>query len=158
MLGWVRGRREVNDGNRKDNHHNGNRFLKRHSERSFPSENSFYAMFGLSCFCHGDALPPHSSRGGVQGLEEFEQYFGVMFAVGSAGQGSFVAGLFCEIGEVAVKPPGERAEPEDGAVQQGKTLSEGVAAGNVRDFVGDNGVELSVVPLAPGGGQQNGRV
>src|ERR1700686_3296551 len=57
---------------------------------------------------------------------------------------------------MASKPPGERAEPEDGAVQQGKALSEGVAAGNVRDFVSDNGVELGVVPLAPGGGQQNG--
>ena len=79
-----------------------------------------------------------------------------MCAVRAARQGGFVAGFLGEIGEVAVKPPGERAEPEDRAVKQGKTLSEGVAAGNVRNFVRYDGVELRVFPLAPGGGQQNG--
>ena len=57
---------------------------------------------------------------------------------------------------MTVEPPGERAEPENCAMQQRKALGESVAAGDVGDFVGDDGVELGVVPFAPGGGQQNG--
>ena len=41
-------------------------------------------------------------------------------------------------------------------MQQRKTLSEGIAAGNVRQFVSDDGVKLRIFPLAPGGGQDNG--
>ena len=156
MLGGVRGGREVNDRNSKGDDHDRNGFLETHSDRSFPSENSFYAMFGLTCFGHRNALPPDSSRGGVQSFEESQQNPGVMLAVGAAGQSGFVAGLFGEAGEVAVEPPRERAEPEEGAMQKGKTLGEGVAAGDVRNFVRHDGVELGIVPFAPGGGQQNG--
>ena len=51
---------------------------------------------------------------------------------------------------MAVEPPGERAEPEDGAMQKRQALGERVVTGYVRDFVGEDGVELGVIPFAPG--------
>ncbi len=56
---------------------------------------------------------------------------------------------------MAVEPPGERAEPEDGAMQKRETLSERVVTRDVRDFVSEDGVELGVVPFTPVGGQKN---
>jgi len=54
-----------------------------------------------------------------------------------------------------VEPPGERAEPEDGAMQKGEMLGEGIAADDMRDFVDDDRVEFGVVPLAPVRGEQD---
>jgi hypothetical protein len=112
-------------------------------------------LFRLTGLGHRNALPPDPSACGVQGFEEPEQNSGVMFAVGAAGQGCFVAGLLGEVGEAAVEPPGERAEPENRAMQKRQALSESVAAGEVRYLVRDDGVELGIVSLGPVGGQQN---
>src|ERR1700680_4175630 len=113
MLGGVRGRNEVYNWNRQGDDQNGDRFLETHSDRSFPSENSFYPMFGLTCFGHRNALPPDSSRGGVQSFEESQQNPGVMLAVGAAGQSGFVAGLFGEDGEGGGEAQRGRAQPEE---------------------------------------------
>src|SRR5579864_2015098 len=56
---------------------------------------------------------------------------------------------------MAVEPPRERAEPEDRAMQQGKTLRQSVTARNMRHLVCNYRVKLRVVPLPPGSGQQN---
>jgi hypothetical protein len=122
MVSRVRGSSEIDHRNRKGDYYDGNRFLETHGNRSFPSEDFFYAVLGLTCLGHGNALPPHPSWGGVQGCEEAQQDPGVMLAVGAAGQGRLVASLLCEVGEIAVKPPRKRAEPENRAMQKGKTL------------------------------------
>ncbi len=56
-----------------------------------------------------------------------------------------------------IEPPGERAEPEDGAVEKGKALSKSVAPRHVRHLVGDDGIELRVVPFLPANWQQDRR-
>lgn len=155
MVSRVRGSSEIDHRNRKGDDHNGNRFLETHGNRSFPSKNSLYPLFCLTAFGHRNALPPHPAGGGVQSFEESQQNPGVMLPVGTAGQGRFIAGLLREVGEAPVEPPGEWAEPEDRAMQKGKTLSESVATRYVRHLVRDDRVEFGVVPFAPTGGQQN---
>ena len=83
----------------------------------------------------------------MRGFEEIQQDPGVVVAVGPARQGGFVTGLFGQVGEVAVEKPGERAEPEDGAMQKRQALGERVAAENVGEFMREDGVELGGVPV-----------
>src|SRR4029077_8981919 len=80
---------------------------------------------------------------------------GVSLALRTTGQRSFVAGLFHEIGQMPIQPPGKRAEPENHAVQKRKALGESVAPRNVRHLVRDDSVELRVVPIAPAGRKQH---
>jgi hypothetical protein len=54
----------------------------------------------------------------LQGFEESKQSLGVVFAVCSKDQRRFVTCLFRKIGQMPVKPPRQRAEPEDRTVQQ----------------------------------------
>src|SRR5579862_663829 len=102
-----------------------------HGDRSFPGENSFYSFFrltfGLPSRGHRNSLPPDASGRSVQGFEKFQQDSGVVLAVGTIRQSGFVAGLLCKIGKLPVEIPCERAEPEDGAMQQRETLGEAVA-------------------------------
>ncbi len=56
---------------------------------------------------------------------------------------------------MAREPPTERAEPENRAMQQRQALGERVAAGDVRNFVREDGVEFRGFPIAPAGGKQN---
>ena len=56
---------------------------------------------------------------------------------------------------MSIEPPGERVEPEQGAMQKGKALGKSVATGYVRDLVSDDSVELVVVPFPPTGGEKN---
>ncbi len=128
-----------------------------HGNRSFPGKNSFNSSFSLTCLGHGDALPPDASGRGVQGFEKIEQDTGVMLAVGPAGEGSLVAGLFGEVGEVAIEKPGERTEPEDRAMEKRQALGKRVAPGNVGEFMGEDGVELGDVPIAPVGREEDRR-
>jgi hypothetical protein len=72
----------------------------------------------LTRFCHRNALTPHSTGRDLQGFEESKQSSGVVFAVCSKDQRRFVTCLFRKIGQMPVKPPRQRAEPEDRTVQQ----------------------------------------
>ncbi len=56
-----------------------------------------------------------------------------------------------------IEPPSKRTEPEDCAMYQRKTLRKSISPCNVRDLVRDDGVELRIIPIAPGGGKQNRR-
>ena len=151
----------------------GNGFLQAHGEWSFfisfllavlfghlvrsPGENSFDAFdgagFGLG---HGDALPPDASGGGLKGGEKSEQGAGVVGAAGAGGERGLVTRGFGEVREMAVEPPRQRTEPEDGAMDQSNALRESVAARDMREFVGEDGIKLGVVPLAPSRRQKNG--
>ena len=104
---------------------------------------------------HGDALPPNAAGCGFERGEKSENCFGVTSAVGAGGERGVVTGFFGEFREAAVEPPTERAEPKNRAMQKRKTFGESVAAGDVRNFVRENGVEFGRFPFAPGGGKQN---
>ena len=60
-----------------------------------------------------------------------------------------VAGLFGQRGKPPFQPPGQRMEPEDGAIQQGQPLDQGVAAPHVLAFMGQYRVQLRLRPRAP---------
>src|SRR5882672_2753358 len=143
---WLRRSGDINNGKRECEDDSGNRFLEAH-RRSFPGKNSFHSLFRLTCFGHRNALPPYPSRGSMQRFEEAEQNSGVVFSIRAASQGGFVARLFGEVSKLAIQPPGEWAEPENRSMQQRKTLRERIAARNVRHLVGDDGVELAIVPF-----------
>ena len=114
----ANGSSQINRRNCKCHDRDGNGFLQTHSDSSSPSKNSFQSLFGLADLGHRNALPPDASGCGVQRFEESQQGSGVIVAVGASRQGGFIAGLLCQVGEMTVEPPGERAEPEDGAMQQ----------------------------------------
>ena len=85
--------REINHWNRENNNRDGKRFFQIHSDGSFPGENSFESLFGLSRSCDGDALPMNPSWRSLQHLEEPQQRSGIAILIGPAGQSSLIAGL-----------------------------------------------------------------
>src|SRR5271167_585091 len=96
-------------------------------------------------------MPIHAPRSFLKSGEKSEERFGIPRSIGSGSERGFVAGFLGHIGKAAMQPPTERAEPEDGAVQERKALGKRVAANDVREFVGDHGVKRGRVPFAPFG-------
>ena len=68
-----------------------------------------------------------------------------------------VADRLTQIAELALEPPSERAEPEQGGIESGYELKVEVALSNVRALVGEDNAQLLRIPLDVIGGQQHGR-
>lgn len=126
-----------------------------HGDAPFPFENAIEAFFGLSGAGHGDALPPNAAWRRFERGKKAENRLGVTRTVCAGGERGVVTGLFSEFREAAIEPPTEGAEPKNRAMQKRKAFGERVAAGDMRNFVRENGVELGRFPFAPSGGKQN---
>src|SRR5579862_4440976 len=122
-------------------------------DRSFKSQNVFDSSFRLTMPCHGNSLPPYASGSSLQSLKEFDESFGVVVPVRATRQSGFIAGLFCQRGQAAIKPPRQRAEPENRAMQKRNELHKSITTRDMGKFMCNHGVELRVVPLAPSEGE-----
>src|SRR5580700_8647080 len=134
--GRTKTRRDADDRNCQKCGDDDDGFFQLHGDTPFPFENAIEAFFGVARASHGDALPPDAPRRGFES--------------------GIVTGVFGEVGETAIEPPAEWAEPEDCAVQQREALGECVAASDVRNFMREDRVEFCWFPFAPRGGQQDG--
>ena len=105
-------------------------------------EQAFNALGDAAGTRHGDAYFGAARHGG-----EFQQDAGIGSVIGGFLEAGVIADGFAQVGELALEPPSQGAEPEDGGVEAGQGLEVEVALAHVGALMGQHDAQFLDVPL-----------
>ena len=130
------GGHQKRSGNCYRQNHNECGFVCAHLRISSPRKNFFQSLLSPARTGHRDTLPSNATRCSTEIFKKSQEHPCVAILIGPARQHFFIARLFCKLDDVAIQPPCQRAEPEDGAMEQGSGLRQAVASCHMRHLVG----------------------
>src|SRR6185437_11179671 len=145
-------------GNGQNNECHGHRLF--HRGHTSPCEDAINPALSPACSGaagHRQRLPMDAPRCRFHFRKKSQQRLGVESAVCSARERGLIAGLLRQFRELPVKPPGKRAEPEDGAMQEREELSQSITTRNMRKLMRQDRFQLVLRPAAPPNGKQDDR-